>query len=249
MFNDDKFKMMLGKMIERDAESSFHSTDEKQLLISALNVSKVHLDKTDDFAYMGWNTLATYLRLTVPFDKIDLFEDYEDTITEIARNLYGKQGDNVLKSTHISPLSDDYEIIDFNQISISDEITQAIEDAEIFMSNGKYDSAFDRVHTAFHGYLIEILRINGVEINKKDNLTKLYGQIQPLIEKKIDPIELSEIIKSTIRGANGMISSLNQARNNYSLAHPNKSLIGKNEAKLIISIVSGITNYIDEYLN
>lgn len=46
-----------------------------------------------------------------------------------------------------------------------------------------------------------------------------------------------------------MISSLNQARNNYSLAHPNKSLIGKNEAKLIISIVSGITNYIDEYLN
>lgn len=85
MFNDDKFKMMLGKMIERDAENSFHSTDEKQLLISALNVSKVHLDESDDFAYMGWNTLATYLRLTVPFDKIDLFEDYEDTITEIAR--------------------------------------------------------------------------------------------------------------------------------------------------------------------
>lgn len=60
--------------------------------------------------------------------------------------------------TILVPLPENYEVINFSQLKISDVISQAIEDAESFMSNGEYQRAFDRVHTAFHGYLIEILK-------------------------------------------------------------------------------------------
>ena len=46
-----------------------------------------------------------------------------------------------------------------------------------------------------------------------------------------------------------MISSLNEARNRHSLAHPKTNIIGKREAKLIIGISSTVTDYISGYLD
>ncbi|MFI3685608.1 abortive infection family protein [Vagococcus fluvialis] len=198
---------------------------------------------------MGWNTRATYLRISVPFDKMDFVNKFTDRITEIARTIYGKQDDQRLYTTLFQSLPDSFEVIELRQMSITDNIAKAIEDAELFMGTGKYDSAFDRVHTAFHGYLKEILKRNGRTVNESDNLSRLYSQLQPIIEEQIQPQELSGIIKVTIRSANGMINSLNEARNNYSLAHPNEEIIGKKESKLIISIVSDITQYLNGYLN
>ena len=48
-------------------------------------------------------------------------------------------------------------------------MAKAIEDAEIFMRDGKYDSAFDQ-YTAFHGYLRK----------KLDDLNETYEESDTL---------------------------------------------------------------------
>lgn len=252
MFTDDQFKLLLIKTLERKKQSN--SSESINNLISKMNISEVTLDETEDFTYYkgyrrGWNTLCTYLKMKVPFDDLELFESYKDLITQTASSIYDKQGDNVLVDTIFIPLPGDYEVINFSQIKISDVVSQAIEDAESFMSNGEYQRAFDRVHTAFHGYLIEILKRYGIVAPRDESLSRLYNRIQSLIEAEIEPVELADMVKTTIRSSNGMINSINEARNRHSLAHPNKNIIGKREAKLIIGIASTVTDYISGYLD
>lgn len=252
MFTDEQFKSLLIKTLERNKTSThFESIGD---LISKIKISDVSLDETGDFTYYqgyrkGWNTLCTYLKMKVPFDDLELFETHKELITQTASFIYDKQGDNVLVDTIFTPLPENYEVINFSQIKIGDVVSQAIEDAESFMSNGEYQRAFDRVHTAFHGYLIETLKKYGVVPDKDESLSKLYNRIQLLIETEIEPVELANMVKTTIRASNGMINSLNEARNRHSLAHPNTSIIGKREAKLIIGITSTVTDYISEYLD
>ncbi|WP_274661759.1 abortive infection family protein [Enterococcus lactis] len=252
MFTDDQFKLLLIKTLERKKQTN--SSESINNLISKMNISEVTLDETEDFTYYkgyrrGWNTLCTYLKMKVPFDDLELFESYKDLITQTASSIYDKQGDNVLVDTIFIPLPGDYEVINFSQIKISDVVSQAIEDAESFMSNGEYQRAFDRVHTAFHGYLIEILKRYGIVAPRDESLSRLYNRIQSLIEAEIQPVELADMVKTTIRSSNGMINSINEARNRHSLAHPNKNIIGKREAKLIIGIASTVTDYISGYLD
>ena len=231
MFTNDQFKSLLIKTLERKSSSNYYEGGNE--IVSKMKISEVTLDETDDFTYYkgykkGWNTLCTYLKIRVPFDDLDFF---------------------VLVDTILVPLPENYEVINFSQLKISDVVSQAIEDAESFMSNGEYQRAFDRVHTAFHGYLIEILKKYEITVPRDENLSKLYSRIQQLIEKEIQPTELADIVKTTIRSSNGMISSLNEARNRHSLAHPNTNIIGKREAKLIIGISSTVTDYISGYLD
>lgn len=248
MFTNDQFKSLLIKTLERKSSSNYYEGGNE--IVSKMKISEVTLDETDDFTYYkgykkGWNTLCTYLKIRVPFDDLDFFESHKDLITQTASSIYDKQGDNVLVDTILVPLPENYEVINFSQLKISDVVSQAI----AFMSNGEYQRAFDRVHTAFHGYLIEILKKYEITVPRDENLSKLYSRIQQLIEKEIQPTELADIVKTTIRSSNGMISSLNEARNRHSLAHPNTNIIGKREAKLIIGISSTVTDYISGYLD
>ena len=61
-------------------------------------------------------------------------------------------------------------LIDFSEISLTQVISKAVNDAELLMQQGKYDSAFDRVHTAFHGYLRKILNNRNVQYEESDTL-------------------------------------------------------------------------------
>src|SRR5690625_494 len=251
MFTDDQFKSLLIKTLERKNLSNNSETINN--LVSKIKISHVTLDETVDFTYYkgykrGWNTLCTYLKIQAPFDDLELFESHKDLLTQAASSIYDKQGNNVLVDTVLLPLPEDREVIDFSQLKISDVVSQAIEDAESFMSGGEYQRAFDRVHTAFHGYLIEILKRYEITASRDENLSKLYNRIQTLIETEIQPVELADMVKTTIRSSNGMINSLNEARNRHSLAHPNINIIGKREAKLIIGITSTVTDYISGYL-
>lgn len=77
----------------------------------------------------------------------------EDKILSAAEKDFGRQGDHFLTDIETGFIVVSHEVADFAGISVTDAIFKAIDDTEVFMSEGKYDSAFDRVHTAFHGYL------------------------------------------------------------------------------------------------
>ena len=128
-----------------------------------------------------------------------------------------------------------------------DAMAKAIEDAEIFIREGKYDSAFDRVHTAFHGYLRKKLDILNEPYVESDTLNQLYNKLHTYVGTHI-ATDQSGIIKTTLRSASGIISSINDLRNRNSLAHPNNSIITSRDAELCIKIVKDLTDYIEKVI-
>ena len=163
----------------------------------------------------------------------------------VAEKIFGKQGDHYLTDVETGIIITSHEVIDFSGISVTDVVAKAIEDAEIFMRDGKYDSAFDRVHTAFHGYLRKKLDDLNETYEESDTLNQLYNKLHTYVGTHI-ATDQSGIVKTTLRSASGVISSINDLRNRHSLAHPNGSIITSREAELCIRIVKDLTDYIEK---
>lgn len=162
----------------------------------------------------------------------------------IAEKIFGKQDDYYLTDIETGIVVTSHEVIDFSGISVTGVVTKAIEDAEIFMRDGKYDSAFDRVHTAFHGYLKKKLDDLNEPYEESDTLNQLYNKLHAYMSSNI-VTDQSGIIRTALRSASGIISSINDLRNRHSLAHPNVSIITSREAKLCIKLVKDLTDYIE----
>lgn len=167
---------------------------------------------------------------------------------DIAQQLFGRQGDQYLTDIDIGILVEHYEIIDFSEISLTQVISKAVNDAELLMQQGKYDSAFDRVHTAFHGYLRKVLDNRNVTYEESDTLNQLYNKLHSDICNKINPGPMADLIKTTLRSGSGIISSMNDMRNRHSLSHPNTELISNREAKFVIQLIKTMSNYINEVI-
>lgn len=150
-------------------------------------------------------------------------------------------------------LEDD--VVSCNQIQIASieingecslVVNKAMDDARIALNSGHYSSAIDRIHTAFDGFLREILRKHNITYNDSDTLSKRYSELHKYYEGNIEPVEVGRLVKTILRSASGIVDSLNNIRNNYSLAHPNASIIEERKAKLAIQLVYSIIDYIRE---
>lgn len=62
----------------------------------------------------------------------------------------------------------------------------------------------------------------------------------------IRPSEVSEKVKTVLRNASGIVSAINELRDNHSLAHPNSILIQEREAMLVIRLINAVVDYIEE---
>lgn len=140
--------------------------------------------------------------------------------------------------------------VTFQQIATrSGTIQKAVEDAEVFIREERYDSAVDRVHTAFHGYLRQLLLDHGVAYGKDDGLPALFTRLHGFYGDSIQPTDVGDRVKSILRSAGGMVNAVNELRNNNTIAHPNGHLIQKREAQLVIRMVYAIVDYIDDLEN
>lgn len=79
--------------------------------------------------------------------------------------------DQILTDLEIGFLLEESIIIDFTDIASTDVIKSAIDNAELFMETGQYDSAFDRIHTAFHCFLRSKLDGFGIDYAESDTLS------------------------------------------------------------------------------
>lgn len=140
--------------------------------------------------------------------------------------------------------------VNFHQIATrSGTIQKAVEDAEVFIREGRFDSAVDRVHTAFHGYLRQLLIVHGVAYGTDDGLPALFAKLHGFYGGSIQPADVADRVKSILRSAGGMINSVNELRNNNTIAHPNGQLIQAREAQLVIRLVNAIVDYIEDVEN
>mgnify|MGYP003767250253 CR=1 FL=1 len=135
----------------------------------------------------------------------------------------------------------------FDRIATRTSTTQAaLSDADAFMNAGRFDSALDRIHTAFHGYLRKLLTDYEVSYVENDSLPKLYAMLHFFYGSRIQPPEVGNLVKTSMRSAAGIISVLNEARNRHTVAHPNATLIQRREAKLVIQMIKVMVDYIEE---
>ena len=94
---------------------------------------------------------------------------------------------------------------------------KAAEDAELFIREGRYEDAFDRIHTAFSDYI-----------------------------KYIQQSDVGDKTKTILQGAGEIISAINESRSNITAAHSDGQMLEKREAQLAIGIANSIVDYIDD---
>ena len=242
--NDIDFRNTLVKALELDRTTPI---SEKTKVLSTLLKSNTYIEYTSIFTRQEWDTYCAILHIQVPVENYELIKKAEKGLLSIAKKIFGKQGDHYLTDIETGIIVTSHEVIDFSGISVTDVVTKAIEDAELFMRDGKFDSAFDRVHTAFHGYLRKKLDDLGESYEESDTLNQLYNKLHTYVSSNI-AADQSSIIKTALRSASGIISSINDLRNRHSLAHPNGSIINSREAKLCIKLVKDLTDYIEQFL-
>ena len=243
--NDKSFKAMLIKVLEKEAEKIFYPNSVLKEVVDLIPICEVTLEETNIFSREKWNTFSTILHIQVPFNKEDIFKKAKEELLQAARRIYRKEG-YILIDLEIDFLLEENEIIDFSEIANIDVIKNAITDAELFMNEGRYDSAFDRIHTAFHGFLRNKLDNLGVNYVESDTLAQLYTKLHSTLATKINSPDVAELIKTAIRSGIGIISAINDIRNRHSLAHPNNTIIDKREAELTLKMIKVITDYINK---
>lgn len=247
--NDRDFKITLIKALEWEAGKADASGKESLVKIARLlPICNIFLEETGIFTRREWDTYCTILHIQAPIDRQDLLESQKHIIQSVAEKLYGRQGDNYLTAVEIGILVEHYESVDLSVIAVTKIISQAISDAELFMKEGKYNSAFDRVHTAFHGYLRKTLYDMNVLYEESETLSQLYNKLHAKIITHISSPHIAGLVKTLIRSASGIISSVNDIRNKHSLAHPNEEIIAEREALLAIRIIGDLSDYIDSIL-
>lgn len=194
--NDVDFRNTLIKALELDS----HQMKDKANVLSALLKSNIYIEYTSIFTRREWNTFCAFLHVQVPVESYEMMKRNEDKILSVAEKIFGRQGDHYLTDIETGIIVVNHEIIDFSGISVTDIISKAIEDAENFMSDGKYDSAFDRVHTAFHGYLRKKLDDLGETYEESDTLNQLYNKLHSYVGDSM-PSDQSALMKTALRSA------------------------------------------------
>ena len=125
----------------------------------------------------------------------------------------------------------------------------AIKDAECLLESNGATSGVDRIHTALHGYLIAVCSSASIETPKEPTTSQLFKLL-----RKEHPVFMNlghrdQDINQVLNSSAGILNALNPLRNQGSVAHPNKCLIEKDEAMLIINITRSLLHYLDSKLS
>jgi len=119
---------------------------------------------------------------------------------------------------------------------------------ELLRSRGP-QNAFDRSHTAIHGYLRIVCDDASIAYSEDSSLTNLFSLIRNSHPSFQNLGPGAEDITRIIRSLSAIIDSVNTLRNRTSAVHPNPNLLENAEAMLVINCVRTIFNYIDSKLN
>ena len=130
--------------------------------------------------------------------------------------------------------------------SSSKVVRQAIIDAGLLLSAGSSVSAVDRMHTALHGYLVEICSSAGLGgVGDELSLAQLWKKLRtdhPAFRGDIPHISFTDRLMGGITGGLDVMGPL---RNRGSMAHPNENLLQEPEARLAVNFAHSVLNYVN----
>ena len=192
-------------------------------------------------------------------------EDYEGCVFDVVEHIYDSDDENIEKLLRNSKIEkwiksnkldiykeyfDNTYVPSFKQrdLSPSEIVEKALEDAQALLTSNGPVSAIERVHTALHGYLKHQLDQRGINYHADTGITELYKCLRENISEIRELGERSEDMNKMLRSLTSVLDALNPIRNRASIAHANDALIGEAEAKFVINIVSSVLHYFDEKL-
>lgn len=131
-------------------------------------------------------------------------------------------------------------------ISTTEIVRRALDDSDLLLKTSGPQSAVDRVHTAFHGYLHALCDEASIAgLPDRPTMTQLFKALRaahPAL-RALDPNadEITRVLQSMAN----IMDALNPLRNNASVAHPNPTLIGEPEAVLVVNTVRTLLSYLE----
>lgn len=116
-----------------------------------------------------------------------------------------------------------------------DVVRRALDDVDALLKKGGPTSAVDRVHTSLHGHLQYLCESAGIEYDRDETNVTLLKKLRQQHPRLQDLGPRSQDIVKILNAFASVLDALNPVRNNASVAHPNKELLGREEAELVVN--------------
>lgn len=193
----------------------------KSSCISAVNVV---LDNSPDNLNHVWNLDAVQSSLKSENPKL----------YEVIKNIVNEEA---LKTVVIPTL-----------LHISKNVFQALNEAELLIEKAGAASAYDRMHTALHGFLQTVCDKNNIQYGSLESITALLPKINALIKSKVIDDGRNEKVFMMLRSVGAILENINYLRNNHCMSHPTENLLNENDARFAINLARSMMSYIDSLL-
>ena len=128
-------------------------------------------------------------------------------------------------------------------------IELALVEAEKLIEINSPLGAVDRIHTAFHGYLLTLCQKKSLDVSAETKITALFNLIRENYSEQLKIAHLQEETIKILRSMSGIVDAMSGIRNRGSLAHPNEKLLDACEASLYINIVKSMLHYLKNKLS
>lgn len=128
-------------------------------------------------------------------------------------------------------------------------VERALNDAEKLMGTTGAPSGVDRVHTALHGYLIQVCADAGIATGSDPSLTQLFKLLRTQHPAFRDLGPRADDMARVLNSLASVVDALNPLRNKASVAHPNADLLADPEAMLVINTVRTLLHFLDSKLH
>lgn len=127
-------------------------------------------------------------------------------------------------------------------------VLRAISDAEHLIRSSGAVSAVDRIHTALHGYLIEVCQSSAIPYDPHDTMVALFKKLRSGHPKLADLGPRAQDIEKVLNSCASIMDAMLPVRNKASVSHPNEQLVEEAEARLIVNVGRTVLNYLDSKL-
>lgn len=126
-------------------------------------------------------------------------------------------------------------------------VEQALVDAQLLLQTGALGSV-DRLHTAFKGYLRQIISAVGIQVAHDAELPAIFRALRTSHPRLVAVGPGASHITRIINSLATIVDAISPLRNDHSLAHDNTDLLREPEAGLYVNSVRTLFNYIQARL-
>jgi hypothetical protein len=125
-------------------------------------------------------------------------------------------------------------------------VFNALQDAEVLLSERGAISALDRVHTAIHGFLKSQCEQSGIQVSRDANIIECFKSLRTSHPSFQISGEYDQEVKKVLNALSAVLDALNTLRNRASLAHPSANILDDAASHLMINSAKTLLRYVSD---